>query len=148
MNNSDSPEDAHPPRGEYLVGGEMMTYRQEVLRVYNQESKMKPVDMPQTWPYSEEWWNKLPVELQLVHKLRHHSWKFEPPKRTIDDWADRRGQWAQPNLVEVDVSMPYEYISIGEDIAPVRRERVIDYSIPDLEWVELTKEEQQRLMAL
>jgi hypothetical protein len=150
VNMNEDPAEASPPIGEYLVGGQMMTYRQETLRVYEQarsKLKQKP-DMPATWDHGKSWWDKLPVNLQLVHNLRHNSWRFSPPKRDGYSVSDRRGQWAQPNLVEVDVSMPYEYTSTGRETAPVRHERVIDYGIPDVEWDELTDEQKQRVMAL
>jgi len=128
---------------EYLVGGEMMTYRQETLRVYDQERcGMDNRDMPDTWAYGQKWWDKIPVRLQNLHRMRHGTWRFEKPKRSIWSWAETRGQWAQPDLMEVHASMPPE---LDREVRKTKASP--SYAVPDIPLEDMTEEQVQRLMA-
>lgn len=103
--------------------------------------------VPESWPADERFWHQLDTNLKSLYL---HD-EYESPPLNLDTFpsvGERRGQWAQPDLVEADVSMPYEYTSLNDDGDMVKRERIIDYTTPDREWQDLTPDEQRRLMAL
>jgi len=140
------------PQNTSVSGGEqMMTYRQQTHREYHEPRLFREpkggMPVPESWSADERFWHQLVTNLKALYMQDEH----ELPPLNLDTFpsvGDRRGQWAQPDLVEADVSMPYEYTKVSDERPAVKRERVIDYSLPDAEWDELTKEQQQRLMAL
>ena len=102
-------------------------------------------EVPDTWMYDEEWWHALPTNLKLQH-MNHHA----PPLPPVEYHnhrqvlSERRGQWAHPDRVEVDMLWPHRTTDDGDRML----ERTDHYAIPDKEWEELTPDEQRRLMAL
>jgi len=128
-----------------------MTYRQQTHREYHEPRLFREpkggLPVPASWPADERFWQQLDTNLKALYM----QGEYELPPLDVETFpsvSERRGQWAKPDLVEADVSMPYEYIKVSDEGDAVKRERVIEYSLPDAEWDELTKEEQQRYMAL
>ena len=150
VNQSEDPQQPRP-EDEYLGDSQMMTYRQQTHREYHEPRLFREpkggLPVPESWPADERFWQQLDTNLKALYMQR----EYELPPLDVETFpsvGERRGQWAKPDLVEADVSMPYEYIKVSDEGDAVKRERVIEYSLPDAEWDELTKEQQQRYMAL
>ena len=129
-----------PPEDGHTAGGQPMTHRQQTHRDYHEPRLFREprggMPVPESWPADERFWHQLDTNLKALY-VRD---EYELPPLDLDTFpgvGDRRGQWANPDLVEADVSWP-----------PLGGERGVDYSLPDVEWEKMTPDEQRRYMAL
>ena len=107
-----------------------------------------PIDEPHSmWDGDEKYWAQLDPQIRVsiysfyelyedgVFVGRDDPNKFD---RLVREHAIKRGQWEQPALVEAQASNPDMFDELSDhDI----------YALPDVEWEEMTPDEQRRLMA-
>jgi hypothetical protein len=109
--------------------------------------KKYPIETPHdTWEGDFRFWEQLDPHIRTSIYQYHELYEdgewvgVEIPgsfRRSVEEFAIRRGQWAQPDLVEADMHWShYE----GSDY-----ER---YALKDKPWDEMTESEKQRFMAL
>ena len=111
------------------------------------KNKKYPSETPHdTWDGDIKYWQQLDPHIRTSIYQYHELYEdgewvgVEIPgnfRRSVEEFAIRRGQWAQPDLVEADMHWShYE----GSDY-----ER---YALKDKPWDEMTESEKQRFMAL
>ena len=107
-----------------------------------------PIDTPHPeWDGDERYWAQLDPHIRVGIYSWHELYedgvfvgRDDPDSfnRRVREFAIRRGQWEQPGLVEAQASFPDLFGDADDHDL---------YALPDVDWDEMSPEEQRREMA-